>query len=93
MLFRSGGIRSHCRWLGRALNSAVRLLRRLNGTRQLCTLSGNSMLVETTDRMLIFGERHLRRVLAGCDVYYNTAAASGAAVTAATPRHCRCPAN
>ena len=29
--------------------------------------------IEVTDRMLIFGERHLRRVLAGYAVHYNTA--------------------
>jgi putative transposase len=28
---------------------------------------------EVTDRMLIFGERHLRRVLAGYTAHYNTA--------------------
>jgi putative transposase len=28
---------------------------------------------EVTDRMLIFGERHLRRVLAGYGAHYNTA--------------------
>ena len=28
---------------------------------------------ELTDRMLIFGERHLRRVLAGYTAHYNTA--------------------
>ena len=28
---------------------------------------------EVTDRMLIFGERHLRRVLAGYAAHYNTA--------------------
>jgi transposase InsO family protein len=27
---------------------------------------------ELTDRMLIFGERHLRRVLAECTAHYNT---------------------
>ena len=41
---------------------------------------------EVTDRMLIFGERHLRRVLAVYAAHYNTAAAaSGAAVAAAAP--------
>ena len=41
---------------------------------------------EVTDRMLIFGERHLRRVLAVYAAHYNDrAAASGAAVAAAAP--------
>ena len=41
---------------------------------------------EVTDRMLIFGERHLRRVLAVYAAHYNAAAAaSGAAVAAAAP--------
>jgi transposase InsO family protein len=40
---------------------------------------------EVTDRMLIFGERHLRQVLAVYAAHYNRAAASGAAAAAATP--------
>ena len=41
---------------------------------------------EVTDRMLIFGERHLRQVLAVYAAHYNDrAAASGAAVAAAAP--------
>ena len=41
---------------------------------------------EVTDRMLIFGERHLRQVLAVYAAHYNAAAAaSGAAVAAAAP--------
>ena len=41
---------------------------------------------EVTDRMLIFGERHLRRVLAVYAAHYNAAAAaSGAAAAAAAP--------
>jgi putative transposase len=32
-----------------------------------------TMRIEVTDRMLIFGELHLRRVLAGYAVHYNTA--------------------
>ena len=38
---------------------------------------------EVTDRMLIFGERHLRQVLAGYAALQHRAAASGAAVAAA----------
>ena len=41
---------------------------------------------EVTDRMLIFGERHLRRVLAGYAAHYNAAAAASIAeVTSAAP--------
>ena len=41
---------------------------------------------EVTDRMLIFGERHLRQVLAVYAAHYNAAAAaSGAAAAAAAP--------
>ena len=41
---------------------------------------------EVTDRMLIFGERHLRRVLAVYAAHYNTAAAaSSAAAASAAP--------
>src|SRR5690242_13860485 len=41
---------------------------------------------EATNRMLIFGERHLHQVLAGYAAHYNTrASASGTAVAAAAP--------
>ena len=45
---------------------------------------------EVTDRMLIFGERHLRRVLAEYAAHYNAAAAasSAAAASAAPGRAC-----
>ncbi len=45
--------------------------------------------IEVTDRMLIFGERHLRRVLAGYAVHYasqHRAAASCVAVATAAPK-------
>jgi len=41
---------------------------------------------ELTDRMLIFGERHLRWVLAEYAVHYNGHRAPGPAATTATPR-------
>ena len=40
---------------------------------------------EVTDRMLIFGERHLRRVLAAYAAHYNAAAASSAEAASTTP--------
>ena len=39
---------------------------------------------EVTDRMLIFGEQHLRRVLATYAVHYNTARPPSGAATAST---------
>ena len=39
---------------------------------------------EVTERMLIFGERHLHRVLAVYAAHYNTAAAASGTATAAT---------
>ena len=40
---------------------------------------------EATDRMLIFGERHLRRVLAGYAAHYNQRRPSIAGATSAAP--------
>jgi hypothetical protein len=40
---------------------------------------------ELTDRMLIFGERHLRRVLAAYAAHYNMRPASSDAATSAAP--------
>jgi hypothetical protein len=41
---------------------------------------------EVTDRMLIFGERHLRRVLAACTAHLQRAAAASiAGATSAAP--------
>ena len=45
---------------------------------------------ELTDRMLIFGERHLRRVLAVYAAHYNAAAASSAAAASTAPGNA-CP--
>jgi hypothetical protein len=46
---------------------------------------------EVTDRMLIFGERHLRRVLAVYAGHYNTARRVGRCGCGHRGRHRRCP--
>ena len=46
---------------------------------------------ELTDRMLIFGERHLRRVLAAYAAHYNTQAAASSAAAASTAPGSACP--
>ena len=46
---------------------------------------------ELTDRMLIFGERHLRSVLAEYAAHYNTSAAASSAAAASTTPGIACP--
>ena len=46
---------------------------------------------EVTDRMLIFGERHLRRVLAEYTAHYNTQRAPSSPPTAPTAPAIACP--
>ena len=46
---------------------------------------------EVTDRMLIFGERHLRSVLAQYAAHYNTAAAASSAAAASATPGIACP--
>jgi hypothetical protein len=46
---------------------------------------------ELTDRMLIFGERHLRRALAAYAAHYNNAAAASSAAAASTAPGIACP--